>query len=755
MSSDDVAPGKTLSAALFQKAAVLIGACGLGYALTTAVPMERRPWYLDTLLYSVILIATALLALARPILVQDQRNGWACVGLAITMWAGGDILWQALYGGAASADIPVPGPSDPFYLAMYPLAYAGLILLARAEVRTLPASVLLDGIVTSLAAGAVFAAISLNTVLSSTEGKPWIQTMVNLAYPIGDLVLMVVSVGVLSMVRWRPDPVWWLLGLGAAFFAIADTAWLFSVANETYKDGNWMDGVWMLGLSFLAVAGSSRRRHEAAEVQGFAALLVPIIFSLCALTVLVAGTVFRLHPVSIVLASGCVVAAGVRTALTFEQTRELARTRQKAETDELSGIGNRRMLDARLPAMISDLQPGSLLTLTIVSVDHVSEINGVLGYSAGDTILNTVGARLLEKLPDRAVSARLGGVEVAVLQFVRHAEAGYLERDTRALLADLAAPVPTGQIPVHIEMSAGVAVAPVHAATPTDLIRCAADALRSAKTNRSEVEIYDPAGDVGHQFGATLFPDLVRAIDNEELVTEYQPKVELVTGRPVALEGILIWKHPNRGSLRGETLHPLAARVGLTRRLTRALLESALVNCLAWRRLGVSLGVAVDITPADLLDVRLPYDLARMINKWGLPPSALTLEIAEEVLLIDPRRTGTALGQFRDFGIRLALDHYGKSAPSLTRLRALQVDELKLDRSFVAPILASAQDAAVVRSTVDLAKSLGIGTYVEGVDSQELLEAVTACGCAGVQGSAVGDPMSAETVRRWLAPAAN
>jgi diguanylate cyclase (GGDEF)-like protein len=509
--------------------------------------------------------------------------------------------------------------------------------------------------------------------------------------------------------------------------------------------------MWMLGLTLMALAGAAAGRESAEDVRGFTALLVPILFTLSALGVLIVGTFVELHPVAIVMASGCLVAAGVRTALTFEQTRELARTRVVAETDELSGLGNRRMLDSRLPAALQAIPPGSDVVLTIVSVDHLPEINRILGYPAGDAILQVVGMRLREYLPPGTVAVRLGGAEVAIVRTLHGSDVDGFLTETRALLSALSGPVLVGQMPVHIELSAGVAAAPSHAERADELIRCAADALRSCKTNRSNLEIYEPS--LQNDFGSRLFPDLLRGINEDEFVAYYQPKFDLAAGRPTAIEAVLRWHHPTRGVIDAEAIHPLAAQVGLTRQLTLALLQNALQQCAAWRRQGVDLGVAADVTVADILDSRLPYDIAKMINKMGIPPSAVTLEIAEDVLLIDPRRTAVALGQFRHFGIRLSLDHYGRSAPSLTRLRSLRVDELKLDASFVRPILESAQDAAIVRSTIDMARSLRIVTVVDGVDSRELLDAVMACGCDLVQGAALGEPMSPEGVRNWLAGA--
>ncbi|GAA3734150.1 hypothetical protein GCM10022225_15620 [Plantactinospora mayteni] len=739
-----------LGSPVYRAAKISVGTLGVAYALSTLIPFDgQRPAFLDTWFYSAVLVATSLLALARPILVRHNRPAWTCVGAGIASWAAGDIYWSANFASAEASEIPVPSLADVFYVGLYPLAYVGFIVLARATVRRLPASVWLDGVVTSLAVGAVFSAVTLTDLLSSSTGGALGETVTNLSYPIGDLVLMVVAVAALAMVRWRTDPVWWLLGLGAAAFAVADTAYLFGLAGDTYEDGTWIDGTWMIGLVLMALAGSLFRRRPVDEVKGFAALLVPILFSLCALAVLIVGTLVPLHPVSIVMASGCLVAAGVRTALTFEQTRELTRTRVEAATDELSGLGNRRVLDSALPGMLGSLPPGAALPLTIVSVDHLREMNRTLGYTAGDMILHTVGSRLRAALPGDAVAVRLGGAEIAILRTVAAGTPESIGRDTALLLRSLGGPVTAGPVPVQIELSAGVAIAPGHATSSAELIHCAADALHEAKANRSEVEIYDPSlrGDLSSH----LLPDLLRAVENEQLFVYYQPKVELTTRRPVALEALLRWRHPVYGWIEAEPLQRLAAQVGLTRQLTRVLLLSAMQSCATWRRKGYDLGVAADISVADVLDSHLPYDVAKMINKVGMPPAALTLEIAEEVLLVDARRTATALGQFRHFGVRLCLDHYGRSAPSLTRLRSMPVDELKLDPSFVEPMVNSTQDAVVVRSTVELARSLGMPTIVEGVASPDLRDAVALAGCFGVQGGLSGEPMSADSLQSWLA----
>jgi diguanylate cyclase (GGDEF)-like protein len=584
-------------------------------------------------------------------------------------------------------------------------------------------------------------------VITGISGSP-AEVITNLAYPLGDLVLIVVVVATLSMVGWPADPVWWLLVAGFGLFAVADTAYLLG-ANSWYEDGYWVDGAWMAGIALIPLAGSLRRRTAPAVLGGFTAVAVQVLFSLVGLAVLVVGAFAHLHPLTIALATACLVAAGA--ALTYEQTQALHRSRTEALTDDLTTVGNRRVLDDRLPALVADSNRHPLL-LSIVSIRHLPEINETLGYEYGDGLLAALGTRLRQQLGDRAVSARLGGAEIAVLQpFDGHLPRA--EQSMRDLVAAIGEPVrlPGGQ--VDIELSAGVAAGPLHAADSRGLLRCAAEALRHAKATESEVEVYDPAQDVGRDFGPRLLPELIGALDSGQIGAWYEPIVDLSSGTAVDLEAQLRWVHPEHGVLDGSTLRPLAARAGLTRRLTRALMADAVGRCAWWHDGGLQLGVCLDLTTADVLDSRLPYELARMLSEAGIPPASIQLELAEDLLLVDPGRTRRALTQFRTLGVRLALDHYGRSAPSLTRLRAMPVQELKLDRSFVASVLQCGPDEAVVRSTISLAQSLGIRTVADGVDTADLLDRVRSYGVRAVQGAAVGDPMSPGVLADWLGTA--
>ncbi len=723
----------------------LLGGLAGVYALATLLPKDVKPDWWDTWFYGAVILAVTVAGLARPLLVRPDRLPWLLLALAAISWAAGDQYWTIMF--ADADEIPLPSPADVGYVALYPLASVGLILLARSQLKRVSLSVVLDALVASLAVGALVSAFTVSRVITGISGSP-AEVITNLSYPLGDLVLIVVVVGTLSMVGWPADPVWWLLVAGFGLFAVADTAYLLG-ANSWYDDGSWVDGAWMAGIALIPLAGTLRRRTAPAVLGGLTAVAVQVMFSLVGLSVLVVSAFVHLHPLTIALAAACLVASVA--ALTYEQTEALRRSRTEALTDDLTTVGNRRVLDDRLPALVAESSQGRPLLLSIVSIRHLPEINETLGYEYGDGLLAALGTRLRQQLDDHAVSARLGGAEIAVLQpFDGHLPRA--EQSMRDLLTAIGEPVrlPGGQ--VDIELSAGIAAGPVHATDSRGLLRCAADALRRAKATESEVEVYDPAQDVGRDFGPRLLPELIGALEAGLIVASYEPIVDLTSGTAIDLEAKLRWVHPEHGVLDGSTLRPLAARAGLTRRLTRVLMADAVRRCAWWRSGGLQLGVTLDLTTTDVLDSRLPYELARLVSEAGVPPASIQLELAEDLLLVDPHRTRRALSQLRTLGVRLALDHYGRSAPSFTRLRTLPVQELKLDRSFVASALHSAQDESVVRATVNLVQSLGIRPAADGVDSERLLQQVRSYGVRIVQGAIVGDAMTPAGLAEWFGP---
>ena len=261
----------------------LLGGLAGVYALATLLPSEIKPDWWDTWFYGVVILAVTVAGLARPLLVKRDRLPWLLLALAAISWAVGDQYWTIMF--ADADEIPLPSPADVGYLALYPLASVGLILLARSQLKRVSLSVVLDALVASLAVGALVSAFTVSRVVAGISGSP-AEVITNLSYPLGDLVLIVVVVATLSMVGWPADPVWWLLVAGFGLFAVADTAYLLG-ANSWYVDGSWVDGAWMAGIALIPLAGALRRRTAPAVLGGLTAVVVQVIFSLVGLSVLV------------------------------------------------------------------------------------------------------------------------------------------------------------------------------------------------------------------------------------------------------------------------------------------------------------------------------------------------------------------------------------------------------------------------------------------------------------------------------------
>lgn len=303
---------------------------------------------------------------------------------------------------------------------------------------------------------------------------------------------------------------------------------------------------------------------------------------------------------------------------------------------------------------------------------------------------------------------------------------------------------------IPIQASIGVSSAPQHATTPEDLLRCADIAMYQAKAQQTGVEIYKATGDEHTRDRLLLVSELRHGLDNGELLLHYQPKVSIADRSVTGVEALVRWQHPRLGLLPPAEFVPLAEREGLIRLLTLEVLDQALAQQREWRRTGVDISVAVNLSPANLLDTRLPDDLAALLTKHETPPQQLELEITESTLMRDPERALDILARISELGVGFALDDFGTGYSSLAQLRHLPVSALKIDRSFITHMTESAEDASIVRSTIQLGRSLNLQVVAEGVESAEHLSALEEFGCHTVQGFYLSRPIPAEAVTDWM-----
>ncbi len=427
----------------------------------------------------------------------------------------------------------------------------------------------------------------------------------------------------------------------------------------------------------------------------------------------------------------------------------VARHAHEAAHDSLTGLGNRGQLDQALARALRSAQhsttqgPG----LVLLDLDHFKDFNDTLGHSVGDTILREVAQRLSAATPEDGSVHRLGGDEFAVVVPGGLAESRHVARD---LLAALDAPIKIESLELLVRSSAGVAVAPMHGSDGETLMKNSDIALYHAKLERDRISTYSPEYDVNTVERLQLLADLRAALVADQLRVVYQPQVDLNSQRTVAVEALVRWDHPTRGVIAPDEFIPLAENSGLIFPITAFVLDAALAQQAQWREQGHHLRVAVNLSARHLSDVGLAQQIYEALSRYQVPPSALVLEITETGILSDTVRADMVIRAVRGIGVEIAIDDYGTGNASLSYLKRLQVDELKVDRSFVVNIGSDHHDLIIVRSTIALALALDLRVVAEGVEDETSATALAKLGGVLGQGFHLGPPGSADDITARL-----
>jgi diguanylate cyclase (GGDEF)-like protein len=548
-------------------------------------------------------------------------------------------------------------------------------------------------------------------------------------------------VGLFALRGWRPPRLWWTLGAGLVVFAAADTIYVLRVLSGTYITGTPLDSMWLIGTFLMATAAWQSPRTRVEDRVILQPAIIPLVFTLSSLAIVFSdGRVFHVSLFADILATGTVLLAIARQGRSYRQLRLLAVSQQQAVTDDLTGLGNRRLLRARLATVLADLPRRT--AMLIVDLDRFKEVNDAYGHPAGDELLVAVGARLAEVLDPGDLIVRLGGDEFAVV-LVDANEASATDVGNTITKA-LSEPFDAAGASVHISASIGLALAPDHARTPAELMRCADVALYQAKARRGGQSLYTAAVDQSKD-RLELIEDLLVAMADRAFYLCYQPQIDLHTGAVRGVEALIRWPHPTRGLVPPDVFIPLAERARLMGPLTDLVLSIALAQCAEWQTRGTSISVAVNISTTNLLDEGLPHRIAEHLHEHRLTPAQLVVEITETTLMVDPEQARRVINELHSLGVRISVDDFGTGYSSMAYLRDLPVDELKLDRVFLDGIAdhPTGRTAAIARSTLHLGHALGVTVLAEGVEDAATLDLLTSWGYDSAQGYYLGRPVVA------------
>jgi diguanylate cyclase (GGDEF)-like protein len=424
--------------------------------------------------------------------------------------------------------------------------------------------------------------------------------------------------------------------------------------------------------------------------------------------------------------------------------------RHQALHDGLTDLPNRTFLYRALRKAIASVQRGGQpAALLLIDLDRFKEVNDTLGHDHGDELLVEVATRLRGALRRHDTLARLGGDEFAVL--LRDVpNRGALAELAGRLQDSLRRPFALRGVAVELEASIGAALCPDHGTDVQTLVQRADVAMYDAKRDQVGISVYSAERDPYSADRLGLLAELRCALAGDELILHYQPKVSVSDGEVTGVEALVRWRHPERGLLAPGEFVPLAERTGAISDLTRWVLDTALAQCRAWRDAGIDLPVAINLAAANIVDVTLPDAVAAALERHGVPGDRLECEISEDTVMADPVRAMDVLGRLRELGLRLSLDDFGTGHSSLAYLKRLPLDEVKIDRSFVVGMTGDENDAVIVRSTIDLARNLGLDVVAEGVEDEETLRGLGDLHCDVAQGFHLSRPLPPDELEHWL-----
>lgn len=452
--------------------------------------------------------------------------------------------------------------------------------------------------------------------------------------------------------------------------------------------------------------------------------------------------------------ASAVLASLGRTAELAAANEELKQARDEAHYqalhDGLTALPNRILLGDRLEhAILLADRDRTGLALLVLDLDRFKDVNDTLGHPVGDDLLQQVATRLRSVLRASDTVARLGGDEFAVV-LPTAGDPLLAMRIARTIVQALDQPFTVGDHQVTVGASVGAAIYPEHGSDARTLLRRADVAMYVAKRGGGGCAIYSFDQDMNAPERLELVTQLREAIEHDQLLLYYQPKLSLRTGTCSRVEALVRWAHPKRGLVAPDQFIPLAEQTGLIRPLTKWVLSAAVRQCRIWRDAGLNIGVAVNLSMRNLHDPELVGQIAGLLQTWHVPPDLLKVEVTESAVMTDPARVLETLVGIRDMGVEVSIDDFGTGQSSLSYLKRLPVAEIKLDRSFVRDMHLNENDFAIVRSTVELAHQLGLSVVAEGVEDRATWDLLADLDCDDAQGYFMSPPLPALELESWL-----
>ncbi len=713
---------------------------GLGLFVAAPPPGSVTNQALETAVMGVFFLLLMVRLGLAALRQRSRRTALLLLLAGVLLWAAG----SADINGAGQPDATkFPAPGEFLFLTSY-AGIAGYLILDVAKQVTTAAATWLETIV--ICGGSVCLAGSLLITPAADQlGREDLRLLLALLYPLIDIILLLVVVAqVVLRARGRlVDNVG--LTAGFAMLAVADSVFLWHLDAVTYEYSFVSIAAWGMGFALIADnACKPRPRHaDPQSTRGLTALVV--------LAGLTAGFVLAFQADGTIRnylvwpALGTLCAAGARLGLALRAAQRTAEAIELSLSDDLTVLPNRRAVLALLDTRLATDAPVSLM---ILDLDGFKEINDTLGHGAGDAVLRAVAGRMREAVDAKVMIARLGGDEFAALVLAQDED--YLMQVANEMLEAVRVPQVIDGITLSTSASIGITVRQPSDTLSSELLRRADVAMYDAKHRRAGITLYDVRDDDFSRDKLRLADELRLAIVKQQLVLFYQPQIDAASGQVCGLEALVRWLHPVHGLLSPEAFLPVARRVGLMQSMSDEIGRIAVADLVRWQKMGLRPRLAINCAPPELMSGIFLPRLKAILAEGNVSPEQIVIEVTEDSFLSEPERARVLLLDVRRDGFQVSIDDYGTGFSSLSYLRDLPVQELKIDRSFVSLMLTDPRSRMIIASTFQMAAALGLRTVAEGVEDAQTAAALINLGADVLQGYHLGRPMPPDEIEPWL-----
>jgi diguanylate cyclase len=708
-----------------------VAAPAVGSSVISAIPMGSMG------VFFVLLVVRIGRAAAHQ---HSRRGALVLLLIGISVWAAGSVVVN----GSGQPDLTrFPAPGEWLFLTSYAGIAAFLFLDVAKRVDT-AAATWLETIV--ICGGSICLAGSLLvTPAAGHLGREDLPLLLALLYPLIDIILGLVVVAQVALhARGRLiDNADLIVGFG--LLALADSGFLLHRNTGTYDYSTASIVMW--GAGFALIADSAcRARPRLVDPQSARGVTVLVAFaSLAAGFVLAFQENGLIRDYLVWPALGTLCAAGIRLGIALRAAQRTAEAIQLSLSDDLTVLPNRRAILALLDDCLAGSTPVSLM---ILDLDGFKEVNDTLGHGAGDAVLRGVAGRMREALDPKAMVARLGGDEFAIV--VLDQDEDNLMTVAGDLLDAVRVPHNIDGITLSTNASIGITIRQPSDTVSSELLRRADVAMYEAKNRRSGAALYNVQDDDFSRDKLRLSDELRRAIAEHQLVLWYQPQIDAATGQVAGLEALVRWQHPVHGIMSPGAFLPIARRVGLMQSMSDEIGRIAVADLMRWQKLDLRPRLAINCAPPELMSGIFLPRLKVILAEAHVAPDRIVIEVTEESFLSEPGRARALLLDVRRDGLQVSIDDYGTGFSSLSYLRDLPVQELKIDRSFVSMMLTDPRSRMIIASTLQMASALGLRTVAEGVEDAQTAAELVHLGADVLQGFHLGRPMPPEEIEPWI-----